>query len=327
MEQGPMISTLAVTAGLLLQAGGNTHLAWAARAPDPVRVSRADSIAYITLRESGHLLLLNVDPIGRITVLFPFGPYDSTGVDAGVPFAVPLPPEAQGNPATLVAIRSRWAFDFAALRGGAGGTWDYQDALLLQPTAGEPLGAVLDIADRVTDGRPYDYAAVGYSRDGTATALGPPAPPQVCLSCVRRGTPVASASVPTNAVDCSNASLTDSFCGVNSGSVSITSTPPPAPMPQQVVYQSPPAPVFAPARSPSPSTIRGCRVPHRAAPRRPFHRRAAVAWGPQALSQKPRNEKRETGHVAQCACPISRFRWRRGESNPGPSMTPIPLLR
>ena len=243
-----MISTLAVTAGLLLQAGGNTHLARAARAPDPVRVSRADSIAYITLREPGHLLLLNVDPIGRITVLFPFGPYDSTGVDAGVPFAVPLPPEAQGNPATLVAIRSRWAFDFAALRGGAGGTWDYQDALLLQPTAGEPLGAVLDIADRVTDGRPYDYAAVGYSRDGTATALGPPAPPQVCLSCVRRGTPVAvaSASVPTNAVDCSNASLTDSFCGVNSGSVSITSTPPPAPMPQQVVYQSPPAPVYVP---------------------------------------------------------------------------------
>ncbi|HEX9216861.1 MAG TPA: hypothetical protein VF864_07770 [Gemmatimonadales bacterium] len=242
-----MISTLAVTAGLLLQAGGNTHLARAARAPDPVRVSRADSIAYITLRESGHLLLLNVDPIGRITVLFPFGPYDSTGVDAGVPFAVPLPPEAQGNPATLVAIRSRWAFDFAALRGGAGGTWDYQDALLLQPTAGEPLGAVLDIADRVTDGRPYDYVAVGYSRDGAATALGPPAPPQVCLSCVRRGTPVAvaSASVPTNAVDCSNASLTDSFCGVNSGSVSITSAPPAAPMPQQVVYQSP-APVYVP---------------------------------------------------------------------------------
>src|SRR6266516_593177 len=107
--------------------------------------------------------------------------------------------------------------------------------------------AVLDIADRVTDGRPYDYAAGGCSRDGAATALGPPAPPQVCLSCVRRGTPVAvaSASVPTNAVDCSNASLTDSFCGVNSGSVSITSAPPAAPMPQQVVYQSP-APVYVP---------------------------------------------------------------------------------
>src|SRR6266568_1589843 len=186
MEQGPMISTLAVTAGLLLQAGGNTHLARAARAPDPVRVSRADSIAYITLREAGHLLLLNVDPIGRITVLFPFGPYDSTGVDAGVPFAVPLPPEAQGNPATLVAVRSRWAFDFAALRGGAGGTWDYQDALLLQATAGDPLAALLEIADRVTDGHPYDYGVVTYSREGTVVARGPLVPPDVCLSCVRR---------------------------------------------------------------------------------------------------------------------------------------------
>src|SRR6266702_6327000 len=173
MEQGPMISTLAVTAGLLLQAGGNTHLARAARAPDPVRVSRADSIAYITPRESGHLLLLNVDPIGRITVLFPFGPYDSTGVDAGVPFAVPLPPEAQGNPATLVAIRSRWAFDFAALRGGAGGTWDYQDALLLQATAGDPLAALLEIADRVTDGRPSDYGVVTSSRAGPVVSRGP----------------------------------------------------------------------------------------------------------------------------------------------------------
>src|SRR6266700_8134726 len=219
MEQGPMISTFAVTAGLLLQAGGNTHLARAARAPDPVRVSRADSIAYITLRESGHLLLLNVDPIGRITVLFPFGPYDRTGVDAGVPFAVPIPPEAQGNPATLVAVRSRWAFDFAALRGGAGGTWNYQDAWLLQPTAGDPLGALLDIADRVTDGRPYDYGGVKYSRDGAVAALGVPVQPDVCLSCVRHATPVAAAptAVATNSVDCSNASLTNSFCGMNSG--------------------------------------------------------------------------------------------------------------
>ncbi len=240
-----MIPFAAVTIGLLLQAG-NTHPARSARAPDPVRVWRADSLAYITLREPGHVLLLNVDPIGRITVLFPFGPYDSTGVDADVPFAVPLPPEAQGNPATLVAVRSRWAFDFAALRGGPGGTWDYQDAWLLQPTAGDPLAALLDIADRVTDGRPYDYGGVKYSRDGSVAALGLPVQPDVCLSCVRHATPVAAAAaaIPSNAVDCSNASMTNSFCGVNSGSVSITSGP--NPMPQQVVYQSPPAPVYVP---------------------------------------------------------------------------------
>src|SRR3989441_1386140 len=231
-----MMAFLAVTVGLLVQAAGHPVLARAARAPDPVRVWRTDSIAYVALRDPGHLVLLNVDPIGRITVLFPFGPYDSTGVDAGVPFAVPLPPEAQGNPATLVAVRSRWAFDFAALRGGAGGTWDYQNAWLLQPTAGDPLGALLDIADRVTDGRPYDYGGVKYSRDGAVAALGLPVQPDVCLSCVRRGTSVAAAPapMPTNSVDCSNASMTNSFCGVNSGSVSITSAP-------QAAYQPPPA--------------------------------------------------------------------------------------
>ncbi len=89
-----MIPSLAVTVGLLLQAAAHPVLARAARAPDPVRVWRTDSIAYVALRDPGHLVLLNVDPIGRITVLFPFGPYDSSGVDAGVPFAVPLPPEA-----------------------------------------------------------------------------------------------------------------------------------------------------------------------------------------------------------------------------------------
>src|SRR6267378_3030622 len=235
-----MTPSLAVLVGLL-QVAAKPAAARATRAPDPVRVWRADSIAYVTLRAPGHLVLLTVDPIGRITVLFPFGPYDSTGVDAGVPFAVPVPPEAQGNPSTLVAVRSRWAFDFAALRGGAGGTWDYQNAWLLQPTAGDPLGALLDIADRVTDGRPYDYGGVRYSREGSVAALGPPVPPQVCLSCVRRGTAVAAAAAaPTNAVDCSNAALTNSFCGVNSGSVSITNAP-------QVVYQAAPPAAAAPA--------------------------------------------------------------------------------
>src|SRR3989442_13379050 len=240
-----MILSLAVTVGLLVQAAGHPLPAHARRAPDPVRVWRSDSIAYVTLRDPGHLVLLNVDPIGRITVLFPFGPFDSTGVDAGVPFAVPLPPEAQGNPSTLVAVRSRWAFDFAALRGGAGGTWDYQNAWLLQPTAGDPLGALLDIADRVTDGRPYDYGGVKYSRDGSVAALGLPVQPDVCLNCVRRGTSVAAAPapMPTNAVDCANASLTNSFCGVNNGSVSIASVP-------QMAYQpalpAAPAPVYVP---------------------------------------------------------------------------------
>lgn len=230
-----MIPYLVVAAGLLTQAAG---------APEPVRVWRTDSIAYVQLREPGHVLLLNVDALGRIRVLFPFGPDDGTSVAGDTPFAVPLPPEAQGNPATLVALRSRWPFDFAALRTGF--AWNYYDAFLLQPTAGDPLAAVLDIAERVTDGRPYAYGVVTYSRDGTAVARGPVRQPDVCLSCVRRAPPVAvaAAAVPSNSVDCSNASLTNSFCGVSTGSVSITSVPA---APAQPAYQPPPpAPVYIP---------------------------------------------------------------------------------
>jgi len=239
-----MIASLAVTVGLLLQAAGNGHPARANRAPDPVRIWRADSTVYVALRQPGDLLVLHVDAIGRIQVLFPAGPDDDSGMLSNDTLvAIPLPPAAEGNPATFVAVRSRWPFEFAALR--AGSAWNYNGALLLQPTAGDPLGALLDIADRVTDGRPYDYGVVEYLRGGTMVAGRQPLVPTVCLSCVRRGTDVAAAptALPTNAVDCSNASLTNSFCGVNSGSVSITSTP-------QAAYQPPPpaapAPVYVP---------------------------------------------------------------------------------
>lgn len=225
-----MIPSLALMVGLLAQAPGN---------PLPVGVSRVDSTVYVTLREPGHLVLLHVDAIGRIRVLFPLTPDDSTSVSGDAPVAIPLPPGAQRNPSTLFAIRSRWPFEFRALR--AGPTWNYQDAWLLQPTAGDPLLALLDIAERVTDGRPYDSGVATYSREGTVVARGPARPPEVCLSCVRRRAPAAPApaAVQTNTVDCSNASLTNSFCGVANASVSITS------MPQ--AYQAAPPPPAAPA--------------------------------------------------------------------------------
>src|SRR5258706_459315 len=239
-----MTPSLAVLVGLL-QTAAHPLPARAPRAPDAVRVWRADSIAYVKLRDPGHVTLLYVDGVGRILVVYPLVPDDPTVMPADAPVAVDLPPEAQGNPATLVAVRSRWPFDFAALR--LGSWWDYQNALLLQPTAGDPLAAILDIAERVTGGRPYDYAEVTYSRAGTVVARGPVRQPDVCLSCVRHGTPVAAVpAVATNSVDCSNASLTNSFCGVNSGSVSITSAPAPAPQPPQVVYQPAAGPVYVP---------------------------------------------------------------------------------
>jgi hypothetical protein len=228
---------MAVLLGLL-QTVAHAPAARSARAPEPVRVWRADSTAYVQLRRPGHVALLHVDAIGRIEVLFPLVPEDTFVVSNESPIAVPLPPSAEANPATFVAVWSRWPFDFTAIR--AGSDWNY-DALLMQPTAGDPLGALLDIADRVTDGRPYDYGVVEYSRGGAMVAGRQPLAPTVCLSCVRHGTAVAAApAAATNAVDCSNASLTNSFCGVNSGSVSITSAP-------QLAYQAAPAAAPAPA--------------------------------------------------------------------------------
>src|SRR5881394_3209867 len=231
-----MLPTFVLTLSLVVQAAGN---------PQPVRIWRDDSTAYVTLRKPGHLVLMHVDAIGRIRVLFPVAPDEATAASSDSPVAVTLPPEAQGNPTTFIAIESRWPFDFSALRLGA--IWDYDGAWLLQPTGGDPLAALLDIADRITDGRPYDYGVAAYSRAGLLVARGPVVQPDVCLSCVRHGTAVVamSAPVPTNAVDCSNASLTNSFCGVNSGSVSITSAPA-SPQPPQVVYQPAPQAVYVP---------------------------------------------------------------------------------
>jgi len=240
-----MIASVTMTVALLLQTAGNGPPARATRAPDPVRVWRTDSTLFVKLRDPGYLAVLQVDAIGRIDVLYPLIPDDNFPAASDAPIAVTLPPTGEGNPATFVAVRSRWPFDFTAIRRGS--DWNYSDALLLLPTAGDPLAAILDIAERVTDGRPYDYGEVTYSREGTVVARGPVRQPDVCLSCVRHSAPVAAASVAaTNSVDCSNASLTNSFCGVNSGSVSITSAPAPAPQPPQVVYQPAPEAGYVP---------------------------------------------------------------------------------
>jgi hypothetical protein len=201
--------------------------------PEPVRVVRTDSTAFVTLRRPGHLLVMHVDAIGRIQVLYPLTPDDTFMVSTDSPTAIPLPPTAEGNPATFLAVRSRWAFDFSAVQ--LGSWWNYQDALLLQPTAGDPLAALLEIADRVTDGRPYDYAEATYSREGVVIARGPVEPPQVCWTCVRSRPTVVAAAAPaqSNSVDCTNATLTNSFCGVASAPVTITSAPPPQPAASQ----------------------------------------------------------------------------------------------
>ncbi len=275
-----MVLTLAFAAALLVQ---TPH------APQPVGVWRSDSTLYVTLRQPGDLLVLHVDANGRIQVLFPASPDDGTAMLSNDTLVViPLPPTAEGNPATFIAVRSRWAFDFAALRAGA--TWNYHDALLLQPTAGDPLAALLDIADRVTDGRPYDFGVVAYTRAGTVQKRRVPLQPLVCLSCVRRGTAVAEApaTAPTNAVDCSNASMMNSRRLDHQLAPRRLPARSPCARPRASLRPVLPADRGArraairaphPAGSPRSSAIRGDRVPDRAAACRALQRAAAdVRW-------------------------------------------------
>src|SRR3989454_11729857 len=116
-----MLPSLAVTLGLRLQAASSPLPARPPRVPDPVRLWRADSTVYVARREPGHLVLLHVDAIGRIRVLSPLDPYDDTAISGDAPVEISIPPEAQGNPSTFVAVRSRWPFDFAALQAGRPG--------------------------------------------------------------------------------------------------------------------------------------------------------------------------------------------------------------
>lgn len=227
-----MLHTLAVTVAMVAQVSA------ASVVPTPaVRVWRTDSTAFVSLRSPGRLLVMHVDAIGHIQVLYPLTPDDTFPVSNQAPIEISLPPTAEGNPATFIAVRSRWSFDFASVQ--LGSWWDYQNALLLQPTAGDPLAALLEIADRVTDGRPYDYAEATYGRDGVVIARGPVEQPQVCWTCTRPRPPVAVAAASTNSVDCTNSTLTNSFCGVASAPVTITSAPPPAP--PAAAYQPPAA--------------------------------------------------------------------------------------
>jgi hypothetical protein len=213
-----MIPPLVPTLGLLAQATvlATTGAPRGAPAPvAPVRVRLNDSTAYVTLRDAGYLTVLQVDPVGRIRVLFPLSPDDNAAVPAGATFEVGIPADGDGAIGTVVAARSRWPFQAAGLRTAS--SWDYEGALLFQPTAGDPLAALLDIVDRMADGRPYEF-------DVTKYRPGPILAPLGCLGCVRHRpveTPppappvIQSTSVSqANSVDCSNAVMVNSFCGV-----------------------------------------------------------------------------------------------------------------
>jgi uncharacterized protein DUF4384 len=246
---------LAITLGLLAQTGAAPIRAPRLDTP-PVRVWLPDSTpsvgdpaqVYVALRDTSHLVVLHVDPSGRIRVLFPRSPTQSDlvpggetfavgGIEEGLTFRVPGP-----GIGTILAVRAsaRTPFRFDGLTAGNG--WDYEHALLLQPTAGNPFAALLDIADRIANGEAYNYDLTGYRTPG-ATATRRVHPDTVCFSCLAArhsgggSSAVGYGEISNSAiaidhsyaaapggtvVDCSSATLVDSWCGVQDNSVSTT---------------------------------------------------------------------------------------------------------
>jgi len=228
--------------------------------PDTVLQVGAAARVYAELEDSGYFALLHVEPSGRIRVLYPEHPNDPDFVPGGATFVVggisdstTFRVVAPGT-GTLLAVRSWTPLDFATLVDG--NRWDYARALLLQPTAGNPLAALLDIADRITDGEAYTYDLTGYRTPG-ALATRRTTTDSVCGSCFTArhqhadaapadGDAAAiaidhsmAASGNGSVVDCSYATLTSSFCGVDNSVTSYqesTSAAPASEAAQTVVY-------------------------------------------------------------------------------------------
>jgi hypothetical protein len=113
----------------------------------------------------GYLLVLRIDGEGRVRVLYPLDPEDSSTVRGGKEFEIKgrgdreglTVDERQGRGTVFAAI-STTPFQFDDYT--RGGHWDYR-ALSADSTAGDPESRLLDIVDRMTDGH-YDYDVVTY---------------------------------------------------------------------------------------------------------------------------------------------------------------------
>jgi hypothetical protein len=284
--------------------------------PDTVRPVGDPVQVYVALRDTSHLAVLHVDASGRIRVLFPRNPTDPdlvpggetfavTGSEDGATFRVPVP-----GMGAVVAVRSWAPFRFDGL--SAGGRWDYEHALLLLPTAGSPLAALLDIADRISAGEGYNYDLAEYRTPG-AVATRAAARDSVCFSCLaarRSGRAPADAAALNNSaiandhsyaaapggtvVDCSSTTLVDSYCGVQDNSVSTTVEETTIDQSTTIVYPAPTL-VFFPfrrrlRRPPAPAPPQPAialnlrRVPGRIVPPAPRRPARIVVQQPRAPS-------------------------------------------
>ena len=221
--------------------------------PDTVLPVGAPVRVYVELEDSGYFALLHVEPSGRIRVLYPAHPTDPDYVPGEVPFVVEGVSDSttfrvvSPGVGTLLAVRSWTPLHFADLMNG--NRWDYERSLLLQPTAGNPLAALLDIADRISNGEAYTYDLTGYRTPGAALAVRRTKTDSVCGNCFTAHHHADAASADGDAgaiaidhsmaasgngsvVDCSYTTLTSSFCGVDNSVTTYQESTTTAPAPQ-----------------------------------------------------------------------------------------------
>ena len=280
--------------------------------PDTTLAMGEPARVYVALRDTSQLVVLHVDPAGRIRVLFPLEPAAPSLVPGGETFAVAGIEDsltfrvAAPGIGTILAVRASPRTPFRLDPLSDGSRWDYENALLLQPTAGNPFAALLDIADRIADGQGYSYDLAQYRTPGAvATRPRSPQPDSVCFSCLAArhsgggGTPQTYGEVTNSAiaidhsyaaapggtvVDCSEATLMDSFCGVDE-STTYPSTTYVTPVEETVFFpfrrfhrfrrQPPPPPLPKPAIA-----LNLRRVPGPVAPPRRAGRRASRCGSP-----------------------------------------------
>jgi hypothetical protein len=236
-----------VTAALLIQGPLAMRTEPVARVSDPdieVALSHGSAGLQLSVRQrAGYLVVLHVDPDGNIRVLYPARPslqQRSSGVRA---FQVSLTADgaaqaiANSGPGTVLAARSDFPFHFDGLASSGGDRWDYDSALLLQPTAGNAMVALLDVVDRMADGHAYQYDAAAYGAHGIGFTRPRAVPNPVCFECLAARHParydqpydpppvvpqIAQAGVVSTlnaSVNCSAAYLVNSFCGVQDNRV------------------------------------------------------------------------------------------------------------
>ncbi len=119
----------------------------------------------VKTERDGYLVVLRMDGEGRVRVLFPVDPDDSTTIKGGKDYEVRsrgdrdafVVDEPRGTGAVLAAVSDQ-PFDFTGFVRGR--HWDYR--ALADSSSDDPEATLLDLVDRMTGGH-YDYDLVRYT--------------------------------------------------------------------------------------------------------------------------------------------------------------------